>query len=147
MYWSGDLGYRDADGYVYLAGRTTDWLRVDGENMAAGPIEQILMRHPAVNQVVVYGVPDPHAGDQLMAAMVLRDGTLTPESFEAFLGEQPDLSPKAWPRYVRVADELPSTATNKVLKRELVQQATDVGGDTLWVREERGTAYAAGVPA
>lgn len=146
MYWSGDLGYRDSDGYVYLAGRTTDWLRVDGENMAAGPIEQILMRHPAVNQVVVYGIPDPHAGDQLMAAMVLRESTLTPESLEAFLAEQPDLSPKAWPRFVRIADELPSTATNKVLKRELVQQATDVDGDTLWMREERGRAYAAGAP-
>src|SRR5215211_8333561 len=44
MYWSGDLAYRDADGWIYLAGRTADWMRVDGENLAAGPIERILQR-------------------------------------------------------------------------------------------------------
>ena len=58
MYWSGDLAYRDADGWVYLAGRTADWMRVDGENIAAAPIERILMRLPAVNRVAVYAVPD-----------------------------------------------------------------------------------------
>jgi fatty-acyl-CoA synthase len=47
MYWSGDLAYRDADGWIYLAGRTADWMRVDGENLAAAPIERILQRLPA----------------------------------------------------------------------------------------------------
>ena len=47
MYWSGDLAYRDADGWIYLAGRTADWMRVDGENLAAGPIERILQRLPS----------------------------------------------------------------------------------------------------
>ena len=41
MYWSGDLAYRDADGWIYFAGRTADWMRVDGENLAAAPIERI----------------------------------------------------------------------------------------------------------
>ena len=49
MYWSGDLAYRDADGWIYLAGRTADWMRVDGENLAAGPIERILQRLPEIN--------------------------------------------------------------------------------------------------
>ena len=49
MYWSGDLAYRDADGWIYLAGRTADWMRVDGENLAAAPIERILQRLPAVD--------------------------------------------------------------------------------------------------
>ena len=44
MYWSGDLAYRDADGWIYLAGRTADWMRVDGENIAAAPVERILSR-------------------------------------------------------------------------------------------------------
>ena len=48
MYWSGDLAYRDADGWIYLAGRTADWMRVDGENLAAAPIERILQRLPGV---------------------------------------------------------------------------------------------------
>jgi fatty-acyl-CoA synthase len=143
MYWSGDLAYRDADGWIYLAGRTADWMRVDGENMAAAPIERILLRHKLINRVAVYAVPDGHVGDQVMAAVVLNAGqTLDPAEFEAFLGEQADLSPKARPRYVRIATELPSTATHKVLKRQLIAQATAIGeGETLWVREPRGTAY------
>ncbi len=44
MYWSGDLAYRDADGWIYLAGRTADWMRVDGENLTTAPIERILLR-------------------------------------------------------------------------------------------------------
>ncbi|MCV7410260.1 acyl-CoA synthetase [Mycobacterium florentinum] len=144
MYWSGDLAYRDADGWIYLAGRTADWMRVDGENMAAAPIERILLRHSVINRVAVYAVPDGHVGDQVMAALVLNEGqTLDPGEFEAFLGQQPDLSPKARPRYVRIATELPSTATHKVLKRELIAQGTAIAeGETLWVREPRGTAYA-----
>ena len=142
MYWSGDLAYRDADGWIYLAGRTADWMRVDGENMAAAPIERILLRLPEVNRVAVYAVPDENVGDQVMAAIVLNDGaTLTPDEFEAFLAAQPDLSPKAWPRYVRIAPDLPSTATHKVLKRELIVQGPTAGDGELWVREPRGTRY------
>ncbi|KAA1422036.1 AMP-binding protein [Nocardioides humilatus] len=141
MYWSGDLAYRDADGFVYLAGRTSDWLRVDGENLAAAPIERLLLRHAAISQVAVYGVPDPLVGDQVMAAVVLRDGaTLTPGELESFLADQPDLSPKAWPRYVRLSTELPSTATNKVLKRTLAAEGTSTE-DPVWVRWDRQQTY------
>jgi fatty-acyl-CoA synthase len=143
MYWSGDLAYRDAEGWIYLAGRTADWMRVDGENLAAAPIERILLRHSAINRAAVYAVPDERVGDQVMAAVVLNEGAaLDPESFEAFLGAQPDLSPKAWPRYVRIAADLPSTATHKVLKRHLIAEGAAAGeGETLWEREPRGTAY------
>jgi fatty-acyl-CoA synthase len=142
MYWSGDLAYRDEAGNVYLAGRTSDWLRVDGENLAAAPIETILLRHPVVSQAAVYGVPDPSVGDQLMAALVLDDGAdLGPDELAAFLAGQPDLSPKAWPRYVRIAAALPSTATNKVLKRTLVAQGLDTD-DRTWERGERDRVYA-----
>jgi fatty-acyl-CoA synthase len=145
MYWSGDLAYRDADGWLYLAGRTADWLRVDGENMAAAPIERILVRQPAINRVAVYAVPDEHVGDQIMAAIVLNDGgKLTPEGFEAFLAAQTDLSPKAWPRYVRLASDLPTTATHKILKRELAAQGPTAGDGVLWRREPRGTRYEVG---
>ncbi|OBI87592.1 fatty-acid--CoA ligase FadD1 [Mycobacterium sp. 1245805.9] len=143
MYWSGDLAYRDADGWIYLAGRTADWMRVDGENLAAAPIERILLRHSAINRAAVYAVPDERVGDQVMAAIVLNDGAeLDPDSFEAFLRAQPDLSPKAWPRYVRIAADLPSTATHKVLKRQLIAEGASAGeGEILWERDGRGTAY------
>jgi len=147
MYWSGDLAYRDADGWIYLAGRTADWMRVDGENLAAAPIERILERLPQVSQVAVYAVPDERVGDQVMAALVLRHETrLESSDFEEFLCSQPDLSPKAWPRHVRINDDLPATATNKILKRELIAAGVSAQGGVLWTREARGTTYALEAP-
>lgn len=145
MYWSGDLAYRDADGWIYLAGRTADWMRVDGENLAAGPIERVLQRLPSINHVAVYAVPDDSVGDQVMAAIVPNNGaTLTPAQFGDFLAAQPDLSPKAWPRYVRISAALPRTATNKILKRELIAEGPTAGDGVLWQREARGLHYRAG---
>lgn len=140
MYWSGDLAYRDAEGWVYFAGRTGDWLRVDGENLAAAPIERILLRHPAISEAAVYAVPDEKVGDQVAAALILRDD-LTPESLEMFLAAQPDLSRKAWPRHVRILADLPRTATNKVVKRALSAAGPVADGGTLLTRDERGTSY------
>jgi fatty-acyl-CoA synthase len=145
MYWSGDLAYRDADGWIYLAGRTADWMRVDGENMTSAPIERILMRLPVLAQVAVYAVPDEHVGDQVMAAMVLRDhAELTAGEFGDFLAQQADLSPKAWPRYAWLTGELPATATNKVLKRQLVAYGTTPPGGELWVRDARSRLFRRG---
>jgi fatty-acyl-CoA synthase len=142
MYWSGDLAYRDADSWIYLAGRTADWMRVDGENLAAAPVERILERLPQVSQVAVYAVPDEQVGDQVMAALVIRNGMhLQPTDLEEFLAAQPDLSPKAWPRYVRINDDLPATATNKILKRELVAAGVSAQDGVLWTRSPRGTSY------
>jgi fatty-acyl-CoA synthase len=146
MYWSGDLAYRDADGWIYLAGRTSDWMRVDGENIAAGPVERILGRLPQINHVAVYAVPDELVGDQVMAAVVLNEGAiLTPRDFQEFLDAQPDLSTKAWPRYVRINTSLPQTATNKIVKRSLVQDGVTAGDGVLWEREARGRSYRAPV--
>jgi fatty-acyl-CoA synthase len=143
MYWSGDLAYRDADGWIYLAGRTSDWLRVDGENLAAAPVERILQRLEPISQVAVYGIRDD-VGDQVMAAVVLHDGgSLTPEEFEKFLATQSDLSPKGWPRFVRINDALPQTATTKILKRDLIRAGVTAEGGVLWERVGRGTRYVA----
>ncbi|MGA9677305.1 MAG: fatty-acid--CoA ligase FadD1 [Mycobacterium sp.] len=146
MYWSGDLAYRDADGWIYLAGRTADWMRVDGENLAAGPIERILQRLPEINQVAVYAIPDEQVGDQVMAALVLNEA-LSPKEFEEFLAAQADLSPKAWPRYVRINTELPRTATNKILKRELIRAGATPGDGVLWKRGSRGREFICSPPA
>jgi fatty-acyl-CoA synthase len=138
MYWSGDLAYADADGWIYFAGRSGDWLRVDGENMTTAPIERILQRLAPANHVAVYAVPDERVGDQIMAAMVLHDGsTLTPAQFGDFLAGQPDLSGKAWPRHVWLTDALPTTATNKILKRELAGRGAAPQGGVLWTRDGR----------
>jgi fatty-acyl-CoA synthase len=132
VYHSGDLGYRDENGYVYFAGRLGDWMRVDGENLGAAPIERVLLRHPDVVEVAVYGIPAPDVGDQIMAALLLADGaTFDAEAFAGFLGEQPDLGRKQWPAFVRIASELPRTESFKVIKRELAAQGTDCG-DAVW---------------
>jgi len=137
-YWSGDLGYVDTDGWVFFAGRTSDWLRVDGENFPAAPIEAIVVRHPDVVLASVYGVPDVDSGDQVMAALVLRDGAeFDPVAFAAWVDAQSDLSPKWRPRYVRLSKVLPTTPTNKVLVRTLVHQkfrGDRVDGDRVLVR-------------
>jgi len=119
-FWSGDLGYRDGDGFFYFAGRPADWLRVDGENFAAAPVERVLGRYPGVVAVAVFPVPDPRTGDQVMAALELAPGTtFDPAGFSAFLAGEPDLGTKWAPRFVRVVDRLPTTGTNKVDKRPL----------------------------
>ena len=144
-YWSGDLGYLDADGYLYFAGRTADWIRVDGENFPAGPIEAIVSRHPDVVAGAAYGVPDVEAGDRVMAALVMREGiAFDPVEFAAWIDAQEDLSPKWRPTYVRVARALPLSPTNKVLVRNLVHdkfRPDRVGDDALWVRERGADSF------
>jgi fatty-acyl-CoA synthase len=136
-YWTGDLAYRDRDGFFYFAGRADDWLRVDGENFAAAPVARILERHPDVVLAVVYAVPDPVVGDQVMAAVQLRPGaTFEPDAFARFLGEQPDLGTKWAPRFVRVCEELPVTATTKVLVRVLRLERWN-SADPVWWRPGR----------
>ena len=138
FYWTGDLGYRDKAGFFYFAGRDFEWLRVDGENFAAAPIERILARHPDVVLAAVYAVPDEDVGDQVMTALLLRpDTTLEPGAFDAFLAAQPDLGTKWSPRYVRLAASLPITETQKVLKRQLRRERWEVD-DPVWWRPQRG---------
>ena len=132
IYHSGDLAYRDEDGYAYFAGRLGDWMRVDGENLGAAPIERVLLRHPDVVEAAVYGIPAPDVGDQVMAALLLTEGaTFDVAAFRAFLAAQPDLGPKQWPSYLRISASLPRTETFKVIKRQLAAQGTDCD-DPVW---------------
>jgi fatty-acyl-CoA synthase len=133
VYRTGDLAYRDARGFFYFAGRDFDWLRVDGENFAAAPVERILARHPDVLLAVVYAIPDPEVGDQVMAAVQLRAGReLDPVGFADFLAAQPDLGTKWAPRFVRVTGQLPITPTSKVLKRVLRRQRWECDEPVWW---------------
>jgi fatty-acyl-CoA synthase len=136
-YWTGDLGYRDENGFFWFAGRTADWLRVDSENFAAAPVEQILGRFPGVTAAAVYAVPDPVTGDQVMATLEVPGGEFDPGAFWSFLGAQPDLGTKQAPRLVRITASLPETATHKVSKptlRRLLWQ----GEDPVYERAGRG---------
>jgi fatty-acyl-CoA synthase len=140
-YWTGDLAYRDHDDFFYFGGRDYDWLRVDGENFASAPVEGILQRHPDVVLASVYAVPDTVVGDQVMATLLLHEGrTFHPEGFTEFLAGEEDLGTKWAPRYVRVTDSLPVTATTKVLKRVLRNEGWHCD-EPVWWRPGKNAAY------
>ncbi len=143
-YWSGDLGYFDADGFLYFAGRNADWIRVDGENFPAAPIEEVLRHGPGVMLAAVYGVPDDSAGDQAMAGLVLTaDDPFDGVAFARWLDTVPMIGPKWRPRYIRVLSAPPTTGTNKIIKRTLQHEkwrSDRCGGDPVFVRD-RGDDY------
>ncbi|MBW8739302.1 MAG: AMP-binding protein [Streptomyces turgidiscabies] len=136
-YWTGDLFYRDPDGFLYFAGRADDRLRVDSENLAAATIENILARYEGAVAVAVYAVPDPVAGDQVMATLA---GTFDPAAFSAFLAAQPDLGTKMAPRFVRVVHRMPVTATNKIHRTSLRHEGFR-SPDPVWWRPPGENTY------
>src|SRR5699024_6057219 len=142
---SGDLAYADGDGFVYFAGRAGGWMRVDGENLAAAPIERVLRRHPRVAEVGVYAVPatsvrGPGAIGDAVAAAVVTDGEASADEMARGLAEfltgQPDLGPKQWPSLLRVTSALPRTASFKFRARDLTELGLDPAGDRLYVRTD-----------
>ncbi len=141
-YWTGDLAYRDEAGFFYFAGRRGDWMRVDSENLSAGPIERVLVRFGPAATVAVYAVPDPRSGDQVMAALELLPGEVfEPEAFASFLAAQPDLGTKWAPSFVRVTASLPQTASGKVTKEPLRADGWWRGEDEVFRRRGTGPGY------
>lgn len=147
---SGDLAYVDDDGWVYFAGRSGGWMRVDGENLAAAPIERVLRRHPDVAEVGVYAVPAATVrgaaaiGDAVAAGVVPResaDVSALADGFADFLAAQPDLGPKQRPSLLRVTSALPRTASFKFRARDLTSLGTDPAGDRVWVRPDGAEAF------
>ncbi len=144
-YWSGDLGYFDSDRYLYFAGRTSDWIRVGGENFPAVPIEESIIEHNDVISAAVYGVPDHHSGDQVMAALVLTpEAVFNPVEFADWLDSSSGL-PRTWrPKYLRISTELPGTGTNKIMKRQLALEKyrpDRCGGDPMWHRSSSNESF------
>ena len=140
-YWTGDLAYRDDDDFFYFAGRDYDWLRVDGENFASAPVEGILQRHPDVLLASVYAVPDTVVGDQVMATVLLHEGrSFDSDGFQAFLEGEEDLGTKWAPKFFRVTDQLPETATTKVMKRVLRTESWHCD-DPIWWRPAKDAPY------
>lgn len=150
---SGDLAYVDDDGWVYFAGRSGGWMRVDGENLAAAPIERVLRRHPDVAEVGVYAVPAESVrgpaviGDAVAAAVVPREGadvSTLADGFGDFLAAQPDLGPKQWPSLLRMTAALPRTASFKFRARDLSSLGAESAGDRVWLRADGAGAFTPG---
>lgn len=116
--YTGDLAYRDEDGYLYLAGRAKDTIKRGGELIATEEVERVLQEHPAVADAAVIGVPDAHWGERVRAVVVLREGH---RATEADLIEhcRQRLASYKKPESVVFVAELPRNPLGKVLKREL----------------------------
>src|SRR5207237_1059301 len=115
---SGDVGVKDADGYLFVVDRKKDMVLRGGFNVYPRELEEVLMTHAEVSLVAVVGVPDPRLGEEVKAFVVRRSGaTLTEEALVSWCRER--MGAHKYPRLVEFRDALPMTATGKVLKREL----------------------------
>ncbi|MDA1188166.1 MAG: long-chain-fatty-acid--CoA ligase [Chloroflexi bacterium] len=121
--YTGDLGYTDEDGYIYLSGRARDFIKRGGEMISPGEVEQVLHAHPAVEEAAVIGAPDAHWGECVMAVVVLKPHVIITESDITEHCRQKLASFKK-PETVRFVDSLPRNALGKVLKRTLREQFT-----------------------
>ena len=127
------LPTRSGEGPFYFVGRDGDGIRVDGENIGASQIEQVLARHPDVVIAAVYAVPDPTLGDRVMAALQLREGAeFNAQALAQFLSEQDDFGSKWMPSFFRIADALPLTQTSKVIKKPLRQEKWRCADPVWW---------------
>ena len=115
---TGDMGYMDDHGYFYLAGRSTDMIIRGGENISPEEVENVLLRHPTIEECAVIGIPDEEWGEEPMAVIVLKSGqTATAEEIMNFC--RAELASFKRPRSVVFTDTLPRSHVGKLLKREL----------------------------
>ncbi|MFV0296455.1 MAG: AMP-binding protein [Hyphomicrobiaceae bacterium] len=121
---TGDLATMDADGYCKIVGRIKDMVIRGGENIYPREIEDYLFRHPAVQDVQVFGVPDSRFGEELCAWIVIRPGqTLTAVDVTSFC--QGQIAHYKVPRHIRFVSEFPMTVTGKIQKFIMRQQMAD----------------------
>lgn len=115
---TGDIGYRDADGFFYIVDRKSDMIIRGGENIYPREIDEVLYQHPAVAAAATIGVPDPLYGEEVAAFIVLKEGReATEEEIISFCGER--LADYKCPKTVRIVKDIPKGPTGKLLKREL----------------------------
>ena len=119
---SGDIGTMDDEGFVFIVDRVKDMVNVAGFKVWPAEVEQYLYRHPAVKELAVYGVPHPEKGETVRAAVVLKENEeVTTEEIIAFCRER--MADYKVPASVEFIEELPKSATGKILKRVLRDQA------------------------
>ncbi|MGD0855767.1 MAG: AMP-binding protein [Dehalococcoidia bacterium] len=116
--YTGDIGYVDEDGYVFITSRKKDLIKCGGFQVWPRDVEDVLMMHPAVLEVCVGGIPDPRQGEAVKAWIVLKEGTTaTEEELQAFAKQQ--LTGYKVPRFYEFRKVLPKTMVGKVMRRIL----------------------------
>ena len=120
---TGDIGYLDEDGYLYILDRQKDLIKPSGFQVWPREVEEVIATHPAVREVGVAGIPDPYQGEAVKAWVVLREGTTATEAeLRTFCRER--LAPYKVPRQFEFVAALPKSTVGKILRRELRQEAT-----------------------
>ncbi len=115
---TGDMGRVDEDGYFFIVDRKKDMIIRGGYNVYPREIEEVLYEHPAVREAAVIGVPHDEYGEEVAAAVALKDGAqATPDELRAFVKDQ--VAAYKYPRRVWLVDDLPKGPTGKILKREI----------------------------
>ena len=121
---TGDVGYRDADGYYYITDRKKDMFLVNGINVYPREIEEVIHQFPGVKEAAVIGIPDARRGEQGLAFVVATEGqTLDEKALQAFIRSQ--LADYKVPKQIIFLPALPRNATGKILKTELRKQAVE----------------------
>jgi long-chain acyl-CoA synthetase len=115
---TGDLGYVDEDGYVFVVDRKKELIIRGGYNVYPREVEDAVYTHPAVAEAAVVGVPDPHFGQEVKAYVALRPGHHATEA-EIIEHVKQRIASYKYPRSIEFRDSLPKNAANKILKREL----------------------------
>ena len=119
-YWTGDLGYLDEDGYLFLVDRSKDMIISGGENVYSTEVEEVLYRHPAVLEAAAFGVPDDRWGEAVWAAVVPREGHHNLDANEIIEFCRTQIAGYKVPKGIDIRSEpLPKSGPGKVLKREL----------------------------
>ena len=115
---SGDLARVDEDGYFFIVDRKKDMIIRGGYNVYPREVEEVLYEHPAVQEAAVVGIPDDSLGEEVAAAVVLKEGESADASeIKAYVKEQ--VAAYKYPRKIWFVDELPKGPTGKILKREI----------------------------
>ena len=123
--YTGDMGRVDEDGYFFIVDRKKDLIIRGGYNVYPREIEEVLYEHPAVREAAVLGVPHDEYGEEVGAAVALKDGaSATPEELRDYVKEQ--VAAYKYPRQVWIVDDLPKGPTGKILKREIEPPDEDV---------------------
>lgn len=118
-YFTGDMGYQDAEGELYVSGRVDDMIITGGENVHPVEVEDVLARHPLVRDVAVVGEPDERWGERVVAFVVPGAPALTADTLDRHCRECPDLANFKRPRKIVFVSEIPKTASGKILRRLL----------------------------
>ncbi|MEQ8743639.1 long-chain-fatty-acid--CoA ligase [Parasphingorhabdus sp.] len=124
-YQTGDAGYVDTDGYLFLVDRIKDMIVTGGENVYPIEVEQVLLQHPAVVDVAVIGIPDARWGEAVMAVVTLRHNDVDSAELIAFTRER--IASFKAPKFVEFMDFLPRNPSGKLLKRELRKRFASTG--------------------